>query len=126
MTRSSEYITAEQQKEWFKTALEKYELYLVYGIEHGVIVVEVGFGLIHLCKDESLVTGGFLPDYRNKGLGTKLFRFLLDNCDKEKPIRLEVLKTNISALKTYQRLSFSVIGENENLYFMEYKHDSVI
>lgn len=126
MTRNTEYITEEQQKEWFKNAHKKYELYLVYAIEHGVIVIDAGYGVIHLNENEYLLTGGLLSDYRNKGLGKQIFQHLIDNCNKQIPIRLEVLKTNTRALKTYESLNFIVIGETENIYYMEYKYDSVI
>ena len=55
-----------------------------------------------------------------------VFKFLIDQCHKSLPIRLEVLKTNTRAFKTYESLNFKVIGENDNLYFMEYQYDSVI
>lgn len=126
MTRHTGYITAEEQQEWFKDAFRKYELYLVYDLEHGSIVVDAGFGVIHKNESEFLLTGGLRPEYRNKGLGRNLFKFLIDQCHKGLPIRLEVLKTNTRAYKTYESLDFKQIGENENVYFMEYKYDSVV
>ena len=126
MTRSTDYITPEQQEEWFKTAFRKYDLYIAYAIEHGVCIVDAGFGVVHKNEDEFLLTGGLVPEYRDKGMGKLVFKFLVDQCHKSLPIRLEVLKTNTRAYKTYEGLNFSVTGENDNLYFMEYKYDSVI
>lgn len=126
MTRNTKYITAEEQQVWFKEAFRKYELYLVYCIEHGVIVVDAGFGLIHKNEDEFLLTGGLKPDYRNKGLGKPLFKFLVDQCHKGLPIRLEVLKSNTRAFKTYESLDFVITDEDDTKYFMEYKYDSVV
>ena len=126
MTRSTDYITSEQQEEWFKTAFRKYDLYIAYAIEHGVCIVDAGFGVVHKNEDEFLLTGGLVPEYRDKGMGKLVFKFLVDQCHKSLPIRLEVLKTNTRAYKTYEGLNFSVTGENDNLYFMEYKYDSVI
>ena len=126
MTRSTDFITLEQQEEWFKTAFRKYDLYIAYAIEHGVCIVDAGFGVVHKNEDEFLLTGGLVPEYRDKGLGKIIFKFLVDQCHKSLPIRLEVLKTNTRAYKTYEGLNFSVTGENDNLYFMEYKYDSVI
>jgi len=126
MTRNTDEISAEQQQEWFKTAYKRYELYIAYAIEHGSVVVDAGYGLIHLNENEYLLSGGLMPDYRDRGLGLNLFKFLIDNCNKQLPIRLEVLKSNTRAFKTYERLNFTVIGENEHLYFMEYRYDSVI
>lgn len=126
MTRSTSFITPEQQEEWFKTAFKKYELYIAYYIEHGSIAVDAGFGVIHLEDNEYLLTGGLVPEYRDKGLGTPLFKFLVDNCNKQQPIRLEVLKTNTRALKTYEKLGFIQTGEFDLIYTMEYNYDSVI
>ena len=126
MTRTTTEITFEQQQEWFKTAYKKYELYLVYAVEYGACIVDAGYGLIHLNEGEYLLTGGLVPSYRDKGLGSNLFKFLIDNCNKQLPIRLEVLKTNVRALKTYEKLNFTTVYENEKIYFMEYKYDSVI
>jgi ribosomal protein S18 acetylase RimI-like enzyme len=126
MTRSTEFITPEQQQEWFKSAFRKYDLYLVYGIEHGVCVVDAGFGVVHKNENEFLLTGGLIAEYRDKGLGKIIFKFLIDQCHKSLPIRLEVLKKNVRAMKTYKNLNFDVIGENDTIFFMEYKYDSVI
>ena len=126
MTRSTDYITPEQQEEWFKTAFRKYDLYIAYAIEHGVCIVDAGFGVVHKNEDEFLLTGGLVPEYRDKGMGKLVFKFLVDQCHKSLPIRLEVLKTNTRAYKTYEGLNFKVTGENEKLIFMEYQYDSVI
>ena len=126
MTRSTDYITPDQQDVWFKTAFRKYDLYIAYAIEHGVCIVDAGFGVVHKNEDEFLLTGGLVPEYRDKGLGKVIFKFLVDQCHKSLPIRLEVLKTNTRAFKTYEGLNFRVTGENDNLYFMEYQYDSVI
>ena len=126
MTRSTSHITPEQQEEWFKTAFRKYDLYIAYAIEHGVCLVDAGFGVVHKNEDEFLLTGGLLPDYRDMGLGKVVFKFLIDQCHKSLPIRLEVLEDNTRALKTYEGLSFKVTGETDKIYFMEYHYDSVI
>lgn len=126
MTRSTDYITPEQQQEWFKTAHKKYELYIAYAVEHGAAVVDAGFGVIHKNEEESLLTGGLLLNYRDRGLGKVVFKFLLDQCTKLLPIKLEVLKTNTRALKTYESLNFKVISEDDRLFYMEYVYDSVI
>ena len=126
MTRSTDFITPEQQEEWFKTAFRKYDLYIAYAIEHGVCIVDAGFGVVHKNEEEFLLTGGLVPEYRDKGMGKLVFKFLVDQCHKSLPIRLEVLKTNTRAYKTYEGLNFKVTDENDNLYFMEYQYDSVI
>lgn len=126
MTRNTDEITPEQQREWFKTAYKKYELYIAYNVEYGAVVIDAGFGVIHLEPNQYLLTGGLIPEYRDKGLGQTLFKFLVDNCNKQQPIRLEVLKTNLRAFKVYEKLGFHIIGENEKIYTMEYRYDSGI
>lgn len=126
MTRSTDEITPEQQQEWFKTAFKKYELYIAYAIEHGVCIVDAGYGLIHLNDGEYLLSGGLVPGYRDKGLGSVLFKFLVDNCNKQQPIRLEVLKSNTRAFKVYEKLGFKTYSETDRIYLMEYDYDSVI
>lgn len=123
MTRSSKYITAEQQTEWFKTAHLKYELYIVCAIEDSVIIVDIGFGVIHLESEQYLLTGGLTHDYRDKGLGLPLFQFLINNCKKQLPIRLEVQSGNLRAIKLYENLGFYCLGNEENdVLLMEFKN----
>jgi ribosomal protein S18 acetylase RimI-like enzyme len=126
MTRNTSVITPEEQLEWFKTAYKKYELYIAYAVEYGACIVDAGYGLIHLNEKEYMLTGGLVPGYRDKGLGTILFKFLVDNCNKQIPIRLEVLKDNLRALKTYEKLNFTTTGETDKIFIMEYKYDSCI
>ena len=126
MTRNTSEITPEEQLEWFKTAYKKYELYIAYAVEYGACIVDAGYGLIHLNEEEYMLTGGLVPEYRDKGLGTILFKFLIDNCNKQIPIRLEVLKDNLRALKTYERLNFTTTSETDKIFTMEYKYDSCI
>jgi ribosomal protein S18 acetylase RimI-like enzyme len=126
MTRNTSVITPEEQLEWFKTAYKKYELYIAYAVEYGACIVDAGYGLIHLNEKEYMLTGGLVPGYRDKGLGANLFKFLIDNCNKQIPIRLEVLKDNLRALKTYEKLNFTTTGETDKIFIMEYKYDSCI
>ena len=126
MTRSNEYITSEQQVEWFKTSDTKYDLYLVYNVEYGSIIYDVGYGVIHKLPDQSLLTGGLLPEYRGRNLGQELFQNLINICPKTKPIRLEVLKTNTRALIVYIKLGFKIISEDSRIHYMEFDNESVI
>ena len=90
MTRNTDYITPEQQEEWFVTAFRKYDLYIAYAIEYGAVIIDAGFGVVHKNENEFLLTGGLLPEYRDKGLGKVVFKFLVDQCHKSLPIKLEV------------------------------------
>ena len=126
MTRSSEYITTEQQAEWFKTDSTKYDLYLAYCMQPGAIIYDCGYGVVHKCPDQSLLTGGLLPNYRGQHFGQELFQNLVNHCPYGKPIRLEVLKTNHRAFTVYIKLGFKIISEDPRLHYMEYDNDPVI
>ena len=63
-----------------------------------------------------------LPDYQNKGIGSKLIKELLGKADKiKKPVFLKVLKANEKAKKLYFRLGFSIKEESETHFKMTYK-----
>lgn len=127
MTRDTQEISQEQQKKWFKTAKNKYDLFLVYAMEHGAVVTYAGYGVIHKNETDSMVTGGFLPEFRDQGLGRSLFKFLTDTSLKRNlPVRLEVLKNNIRARKVYEKLGFVVSGETDDIFKMEFKNDPVV
>jgi ribosomal protein S18 acetylase RimI-like enzyme len=126
MTRNTAYITEDQQKEWFANAHKKFDLYLVYEVSHGAVIIDVGYGVIHKNERESLLTAGLLPNYRGQGIGQNVFQFLINQCDRKKPVKLEVLKSNTRAFIVYIKLGFTVVGENDKMYFMEYKYDSPI
>ncbi|RVU86581.1 N-acetyltransferase [Leucothrix sargassi] len=62
-----------------------------------------------------------LDDYRNKGIGSKILKVFLAECDEQsKSVVLEYLKWNpVGSL--YKRNGFEVTSENEIHYFMERK-----
>lgn len=126
MTRHQEFITPEQQQEWFTTAPYKYKIFLVYRNYYGTIFDLAGFGLVLKNEQDNMVTGGLLSAYRDRGLGKELFKLLISHCDPEKPLKLELLKSNIRALKTYEQLGFVKTREDNNLIYMELNRDSFI
>lgn len=61
-----------------------------------------------------------LPEFQNKGIGTKLIKEVLDNAKaKNKYVWLKVLKTN-PAIELYKKLGFVKIGEEELKYIMRF------
>jgi ribosomal protein S18 acetylase RimI-like enzyme len=58
-----------------------------------------------------------LPEFRNRGIGTKLITDLLR--DSIKPVRLQVLKVN-PARELYERLGFRICADKETYYEMIY------
>jgi ribosomal protein S18 acetylase RimI-like enzyme len=127
MTRDCSYISEEQQKRWFKNLAQTIDIFLLYKIEHGVIVDPIGYGLIKQEQTEYLISGGLLPDARGKGYGGILFELLLQNIKPDLPIKLEVLKSNNRAFVIYNKLGFVVTSDDGYIITMEYnKEDSSI
>jgi ribosomal protein S18 acetylase RimI-like enzyme len=126
MTRDTEFITTEQQLHWWNNLdHETQKLYLVW--DSDLSDNELGFGYIKVEDDCVLLTGGLDKQYRGKGLGTKLFtRLVSASLEYKKPIRLEVLKTNFAGIRTYQKVGFKIINENDRIIQMEYVNDTTI
>ena len=56
--------------------------------------------------------------YQNLGIGHNIIKNLIDNQKKNKT-QLEVLKSNIKAIKLYKNLGFQIISETKNKYIIE-------
>jgi len=65
-----------------------------------------------------IISIAVLPDWRKKGIGTKLFNSLLDFFKKEgaKEIFLHVRTKNQEAISFYQNLGFEILEEIKNYY----------
>jgi GNAT superfamily N-acetyltransferase len=80
-----------------------------------------GYGIILADGDEGWLSGGLLPDARDRGLGTLLFTALCLLAKQEglRPV-LEVLKSNPRAEQVYRKLGFVQIRETDKVYVMEH------
>ena len=56
--------------------------------------------------------------YQNLGIGHNIIKNLIDNQKKNKT-QLEVLKSNIKAIKLYKNLGFQITSETKNKYIMD-------
>ena len=56
-------------------------------------------------------------DYRDKGIGTKIIKNILNNNDI---VYLWLYKENVKAISLYKKLEFYVIKETESRYYMKY------
>lgn len=62
-----------------------------------------------------------LPHYRNSGIGTALVQdLMMEAKESGKPLRLQVETLNEQARRLYERLGFSITGENLTHFQMEY------
>lgn len=120
MTHYQEYISLDQQLAWFASLdPDRMRPYLFQNTETFEVI---GFGLIKLEAEQTVayVTGGLMPEQRGKGIGKLLFMSMLSSVPtKTKVIKLDVFKDNISAIKTYHKLGFETVGEDNTLYYME-------
>lgn len=83
----------------------------------GAQVLGYAFLLIS-CDDAELLNLTIKPEHQAQGLGEKLLRQLL-SMGKEagvKRVFLEVRKSNIVAIKLYQKLGFQSISDRKNYY----------
>lgn len=56
--------------------------------------------------------------FRRKGVGFLLLKSLIDECGNKRAsyLTLEVRKSNISAIKLYEKAGFKQVGERKNFY----------
>lgn len=73
----------------------------------------LGFGLVRKSLGKYWITGGLMFNQRGKGLGTILFKELIQKVPSNE-IWLEVLDTNIAANKIYHTLGFKKLNEKDS------------
>ncbi len=120
MTRDQSYIGILRQFIWYfkvyrpreKKGLMKYYL---WPLRKKII----GYGLIEIKKGKKWISGGIIPSYRGKGQGELLFHSLRTQCGDT--TYLEVLKTNILAIKLYKKLGFKTIKKRNYKLIMKYE-----
>ena len=92
-----------------------FDLVLVDGVPAGRLYVH------RREKEIRLVDISFLPEFRNRGLGTNLLRDLFAEAEATgTPLTIHVEKFN-PAMRLYQRLGFTCIGETGPYDLMEWK-----
>ena len=119
----------DEQKDWF--ILMQFNAQHTWYQEHyvgasfDVILVEgepAGRLYVHRRdKEIRLVDISFLPDFRNRGLGTRVLHDLLAEAEAAgKPLTIHVEKYN-PAMRLYQRLGFHRIDETGPYDLMEWR-----
>ena len=84
-------------------------------LKGGTVVGYIGVSKI---AGEGYVTNiAVLPEYRNQGIGTKILRYVIQDCkDALEFISLEVRPTNVSAIHLYENLGFERVGLRKRFY----------
>jgi GNAT superfamily N-acetyltransferase len=88
-------------------------LVLVGGKESGLLSTEHEPQFLWLMKLYLLAT------FRNQGLGSALLGIVVSEAEEvQKPVRLRVLRANMSAKRFYLRHGFALVGEEPERYVM--------
>lgn len=88
----------------------------------------IGYVAIHHIFDEVSINQVFIDDkVRNKGLGTELLEFVLNQLSARGVINvfLEVRESNLAALKIYEKVKFDIITKRKN-YYKDPQEDAII
>lgn len=96
-----------------------YDEYQSYYYEEGAVFIKynkeyAGYGQIILIDNvPTIVNVGILKEFRGKGLGSLLMKYLLDLLIKNgyKEVNLKVSSNNLIAIKMYNKLGFEISGE---------------
>ena len=86
-----------------------------------IVVNDTDAGYLWAIEKETetlLVSIRLLPEFQNRGIGTKVIEDVLVKSNK--PVRLQVLKIN-PAQNLYKRLGFETVGETETHFLMRTK-----
>lgn len=110
----------EEQKNRLKADLEEH-------ISHKHIILlknkPIGIYVWHITESGECFINeiSLLEEYQNKGIGTKILKKQIkENQNKKIRTILQVFKTN-PAKELYERLGFTVYGESQTHYQMEFK-----
>ncbi len=90
-----------------------YDVIVVDGRSAGRLIVDRDEREIHV------VDIALLPEFRGRGVGTRLLRPLLDEGDQEAAIVSIYVERNNPALTLYNRLGFEAVAEDAVYYRME-------
>jgi ribosomal protein S18 acetylase RimI-like enzyme len=114
------------QRRWYDVAYVGAEHRLILE-NRGEIDEPIGRILVRRAKGViDLVDISLLPGHRNRGIGTALLRELIEESRQSRAtVRLQVLRSNESAIRLYRRLGFANVSEDEVRYQMELSHKEV-
>ena len=83
--------------------------------------IDVGFFITSSTSDTLKVNQIYiLPEYQGKGIGSACMTRIIDDANLEQiSVVLQVLKVNTRGIALYQRLGFTIVGEDSIYFQME-------
>ena len=109
------------QRERHNREFASYNLYILQ-----FCGTDVGF-LITSCASDTLKVNQIfiLPEYQGRGIGSACMTRIVDDAGLEgKSVVLKVLKVNTRGIALYQRLGFTIVGEDSIYFQMEKSPES--
>ena len=79
-----------------------------YGFYNGKEIEDNTFEIGNIC---------IKPEYQNKGIGTAVLKEIIFE-NKERDVKLQVLKINEKAIKLYKKIGFKKVEESKTHYIM--------
>jgi ribosomal-protein-alanine N-acetyltransferase len=125
---------AEVEKACFSTPLTELSLrrQLKTGFLKAVIAkidgTVIGYAGLQQAADEGYIANiAVLPEWRHRGCGEALVRWLIDYAQKSNLsfLTLEVRRSNTAAQALYRKLGFEVVGERLH-YYARPKEDAIL
>ena len=108
---------------WEEAANER--TYYLLALDNEKVIAYVGTWIL---DDEAQITNvAVAPEYRNRGVGTRLLRKLIFEAKKRGAARmtLEVRPSNASAIALYKKFGFQDFGRRPH-YYIDNNEDAII
>lgn len=100
MTRDTAEIDPDDQASWWNA--EERELYLFDSVAYALVTRRDG---------ERWISLGVLPEYRGKGLGTRIYQLFRD-------INAEIRADNPASLRAAEKAGYEVVSAGEEIVVM--------
>ncbi len=92
---------------------QKFKFPIIVEVENNI----VGYACVWAFADEVHINNfAIIPDFREKGLGLKLIRFILDSFKEYKQVFLEVRMSNFAAINLYKKAGFQKFFRRQKYY----------
>jgi GNAT superfamily N-acetyltransferase len=116
MTHHTNHITSEQQDHWWFSANRQAANIWIAETEY----MPVGFCMIRTMYDSGKNYGtlAILPEYRNMGIGTTLYRFMIDQCDE---LWIDIRNDNLSSMNAAVKAGFQVYNIGADITELVYR-----